>query len=694
MIRNSFLAGVAALLAAVSPLAADEPLVTVDKDFDVAKLRPRDAKATVAGKVLRVATGHDDPWPAIYFKPSKGTWDLSAFGYAAIDVKNVGDHSARAGLRVDSPRIDGKDQHVDAQATIEPGQRQTIIVALRKKMTDELRKKLFGMRGYPGGYDMWRGIDTAKITEMSLYVARPDKDHVFEVSNLRAGGKSVADPEKLFPMIDRYGQYIYRDWPGKVKSDADLAANKQREDADLKKHPGPKDWDRYGGWAAGPKLKATGRFYPAKYRGKWWLVDPEGRLFWSHGIDCVRTGNATTPITDRRHYFAALPKKESPPGRFYGHGSWAPHGYYVGKQYDTFNFTAANLLRKYGDDWKRQFTDRTHRRLRSWGMNTVANWSDPEIYLERRTPYTATIHARARQIGGSRGYWGKFPDPFDPSLKAGLRKRLAAERGKSVGDPWCIGYFVDNELSWGNDTSLALAALSSPADQPVKKVFADDLKKKYKTIARLNEAWGTKHASWEALLQGTKPPDANKAAADLGEFTTKIAEEYFRVCRDAVKAADPEALYLGCRFAWVNDRAAKAGAGFCDVVSYNRYKRSVADLRLPGGIDKPLVVGEFHFGALDRGMLHTGLVPCRDQQHRARSYKEYVEGALDNPYLVGTHWFQYGDQATTGRGDGENYQIGFLDVCDTPYPETIEACREVGYSMYKRRTGKNQGEPE
>jgi hypothetical protein len=46
------------------------------------------------------------------------------------------------------------------------------------------------------------------------------------------------------------------------------------------------------------------------------------------------------------------------------------------------------------------------------------------------------------------------------------------------------------------------------------------------------------------------------------------------------------------------------------------------------------------------------------------------------------------DQATTGRGDGENYQIGFLDVCDTPYAETVAASREVGESMYRRRAGR------
>ena len=67
----------------------------------------------------------------------------------------------------------------------------------------------------------------------------------------------------------------------------------------------------------------------------------------------------------------------------------------------------------------------------------------------------------------------------------------------------------------------------------------------------------------------------------------------------------------------------------------------MAELRLPEGVDKPLVIGEF----------------------------------------------QFGDQATTGRGDGENYQIGLLDICETPYPETIEACREVGYTMYRHRMG-------
>ena len=124
------------------------------------------------------------------------------------------------------------------------------------------------------------------------------------------------------------------------------------------------------------------------------------------------------------------------------------------------------------------------------------------------------------------------------------------------------------------------------------------------------------------------------------------------------------------------------------MIGFNKYRYSVDDFALPEGVDKPAVIGEFHFGALDRGMFHTGLRRTANQAERAEKYMSYVRGALENRFLVGTHWFQYADQATTGRGDGENYQIGFLDICDTPYWETIQAARDVGRTLYNHRLGK------
>jgi hypothetical protein len=531
-----------------------------------------------------------------------------------------------------------------------------------------------------------RKIDPSNVTQLLIFVSRPKTEYSFELDNIRAADSvKILDTKTYFPFIDEFGQYIHKDWPGKSHSQQELIAQGKAEQKDLAAHPGPSDRNKFGGWTAGTQLKATGFFRVQKYQGKWWLVDPEGRLFWSHGIDCVRASNAT-PITDREHYFTNLPKANSQFAKFYGGGSWAPHGYYKDHSpYRTYDFSRANFLRKYGPDWPRAFADITHRRLKSWGLNTIANWSDSKIYLMRKTPYVATISFTAKTLEGSKGYWGKFYDVFDPTFPLALRKRLAREKSASASDPWCIGYFVHNELSWGDETSLAVAALISPPDQRAKKVFIKDLKAKYKTIDALNTAWSTEHRNWDDLLQSTYPPAKDKASEDLTAFYTRTAETYFQTIREEVKKVAPHQLYMGCRFAWVNDLAARAATKFCDIVSYNRYSYSVENHRLPDGIDMPIIIGEFHFGALDRGMFHTGLRKTANQQDRADKYESYVRGALSNPYIVGTHWFQYKDQATTGRGDGENYQIGFIDICDTPYPEIVKASRKIAQNLYQYR---------
>ena len=126
----------------------------------------------------------------------------------------------------------------------------------------------------------------------------------------------------------------------------------------------------------------------------------------------------------------------------------------------------------------------------------------------------------------------------------------------------------------------------------------------------------------------------------------------------------------------------KIGAKYCDAISINRYAFSLENLKLPKGIDKPIIIGEFHFGALDRGPFHCGLIYTPNQKARAQAYYDYVESALKNPNVIGTHWHQFSDQAATGRFDGENFQVGFTDVCDVPYRETVDKIREIGYGMY------------
>jgi hypothetical protein len=67
----------------------------------------------------------------------------------------------------------------------------------------------------------------------------------------------------------------------------------------------------------------------------------------------------------------------------------------------------------------------------------------------------------------------------------------------------------------------------------------------------------------------------------------------------------------------------------------------------------------------------------------------YVESCLHNRFIIGTGWFQYNTQPLTGRNlDGENFQIGIVDICNRPYKETIDAVTGIGRRMYEIRMGK------
>jgi hypothetical protein len=630
----------------------------------------------------------------LVLKARAGRWDVSDHLYLAVALRNTGGREAVVSVEVDSEGAGAWSNRNDVSTVLTPGEAKTVKVLIVRPPLDAdgaLARFFAGndgeaggeynsaMLGLPGGFTWhWNRIDPRQVTQIVVSVPFPQGGEVIEILRVVAEGKydppTARELEHGFsPFIDSFGQYRHRVWPGKVSSPDDLAAAYREEEADLVAHPGPAGWDQYGGWMGGPQLAATGRFATIRHEGKWWLVDPEGRLFWSHGIDCVHLHWASTQIRRREHWFADLPEEDSPLAECYSVRDGERHGY---------NFSQANLYRKYGEAWHERYLDRVHQRLRSWGVNTVANWSAPEICLRRETPYVIDVHYTSRQIEGNR----KLPDPFDRGFATAVQNSLAA-RSESVGDPWCIGYFVDNELSWQPGIAAAALVAAAPPDQPAKQELQRDLRARYRTVEALSAAWGTRYPSWRGFLESREAPDASRAQGDLAAFLSKLAETYFRICREQVKAADPGALYLGCRIHQPNPRVMQAAARYCDVLSLNSYKYDVRAADPTQGLDLPVIIGEWHFGALDRGPLHPGLRHVGDQSERAVMYCSYLKSALAHPLLVGAHWFQYGDEATTGRGDGENCQVGFVDVCDTPYAETVRACREVGYVLYPYRHG-------
>lgn len=490
----------AGMATAAEPVPAGQ-LLDFGPTFDFTKLTANSSRIARGGTLtapgLRVTTNIDGSWPGVTVPSPIGHWDLSSFEFITLDAHNIDTHDIDVYVRIDNPGADGGSRCMTERIGTQPDQRVTLTIPLKRVSKSTI--KLFGMNGFPQGLYTNGGIDPANIVALTIFTDdHPKVSSSFEVTNVRAFGVyrdppwATMDEAAFFPFIDRYGQFMHKEWPGKVHSDAELIANREAEAKALAGSPGPRGWDSWGGWNDGPQLEATGHFRTAKHEGRWWLVDPAGKLFFSTGLTCVGWGGASTPIDDRERWFSWLPtaadeafmrfRNKSGP-------SWGG-GYYAGKSPVMVDFSGANLLRKYGPEWSALYPEMVHRRLRAWGINTLGNWSEPGFCAMQRTPYTRTFWYETPQLNNS-----GFPDVFDPGFGAALDKGTAKFLGTSVSDPWCIGFFVDNEMSWGGDTDLAKRALASPATAAAKRALSDWLRARHPDIAQLNTAWGTTWAT-------------------------------------------------------------------------------------------------------------------------------------------------------------------------------------------------------
>jgi hypothetical protein len=614
----------------------------------------------------------------ITIRPPNGLWDASGYRFIECEIENPDSLPQLVELGF------GNYDLTLGGTLVSPGEKKTLKAVIYRNQHPAYIDSLFPvMHGKPDGtLRSWM-----KSTCDSIECIKLIFPGVKAGARIKIGRIWFEDPyilysanelkKKYYPFVDRFGQFIYEEWPDKIHDEADLTNHDEKERKDLEEHPRSLDWNKYGGWETGPQLGATGRFRVEKYNGKWWFVDPEGKLFWSNGFDCVEFGRQSqTRVSGREGYFEYLPSSGSSEAQLY---------YATGKGENTLkhlSFHSLNLFRKYGESWREVSNERIHQRMSSWGFNTIGNWSDREIYLKRRTPYVLTAYTKKT---------GEISDPFLPEYQDELLKTLANSK-EELADPWCIGVFIDNELKWGVKWAPKIAEqiLVAPASQPAKKAFREMLERRYTSISDLNKAWDTDFNSWEQIMKNNEVTPG--AAADTKIFMNKFATRYYSICQNAVRKIAPGLLYLGCRMDFhlypedtsLND-IIRIASRYCDVVSFNRYRYTCAELIPPDGGDYPLIIGEYHFGTLETGLLQPGLRYAANQNERAELFGYYFSSALKNPYIIGNHWFQLVDQSVAGRSDGENYQAGFLTVGDVPQQEMISKSREIGYNIYKIR---------
>jgi hypothetical protein len=649
-----------------------------------------------SGNKITFSSSIAGQYPTAIFANTAG-YSAAGKGGIAITVTNVGTSDVTFNIAL----TDTAGVKYDAPVTVASGVTETLRLDTSGGTVDPIS---YGVQVLPNPFSGMRTLkgygtpNLASLKQISIYQRGP-----------AAGGTLVVDDLKILPafdliahmtgIVDDLGQNAKVTYPGKTTNAAALVTNRIAERAELDANPSLPGRNLYGGDATAASLTATGYFHTQKVGNKWWLVTPDGKPFWSVGF-CAAVSDNPTIIQGRSAMFANLPAS-SP---FYGTAANVIKGPQpTGAK--TFDYFAYNLSRKYGSDYQTEYVQTTLDRARSWGFNTLGGFTDPEFKSNGRVPYCGTfgIEGTFPRISTGNDYWQALPDPYSTEWRTAVTNSVTkAQAAATATDPYLIGWFVDNELTWiGKGTSgptYQYALVYSVArmtwdGSAAKRAFVRSLTAKYPTIADLNAAWGTSFGSFSALNSGFELDTTPTAAltTDMSNYMLSFMRQYFSIIRNSLRAADPNHMYMGCRFAknntttWYTPETLKAASEYCNVMSMNFYSSSVkpADWTFLADYNVPMIIGEFHFGATDRGLFNPGLIPVASAAERGASYEAYIESAARNASIVGAHYFQYLDQPILGRPmDGQNANIGLIDIADQPYTEMVNAARNANAQIY------------
>ncbi len=419
-------------------------------------------------------------------------------------------------------------------------------------------------------------------------------------------------------------------------------------------------YNKYGGWKELNTNKSD-FFRVENINGIWWIIDPEGYAFISKGVN---------------------------------HISWsADHAPSLG--YSPYERVTKQ---KYGeiDKW----ASASIKRLWEWNFNTIGAWSSRETF-NKDMPYTVIM-----DIGASAGSdWlkGSFPDVFSENFRNSAERIAESVCKAYANDPFLLGYFTDNELRWGADWRSPKALfddfLTMPENTDGKKALVKTFVEVYGNLDTANKAFNINAKTYDELIDYfTTAQGLSSVAFEIKKvksaFLKKVADQYFKVCKDAIRKFDQNHLILGCRFAgYAPTEVLEAMRDHVDIVSYNNYSpeapiNSLEEIyRITG---KPIMITEFSFKAMDSGLPNTkgAGVPVATQKDRADGFERYVKSLMKTPYVVGYHWFEHTDEPAEGRFDGENSNYGLVNIKDEPWEILVNRMKQVNAEVERIHSNK------
>lgn len=385
-------------------------------------------------------------------------------------------------------------------------------------------------------------------------------------------------------------------------------------------------------------------FTVTKRDNTWWLLDPSGNRFFSTGVNVVDIGPAPA-------------------------------------EFDSSNPSYCGLcFYPSADQWAKD----TIKRLNSWGFNTIGSYSGEHIIKNSSQPYTIAL-------------WLGIGVPY-VDIQADDKRRKIRERVHSLtkyrNDPRLIGYFIDNEIGWWDETIFEYLA-KKPWENRLKRVLWEMLDEEYHgQLGSFQEDFVVKPQpkkfdDIKKKLTSIKPRNGRRPLI-IDRFVEYIANEYYRTITAEIRKVDPNHLILCDRYAdYYSQSVVKVAGRYCDVISVN-YNPLVSNgwispyffetLHELSG--RPILVSEFYFAAMENRSGNRNIkgpfIVVKTQNERASSASKVAEQLARFPHVIGYHWFQFADEPPRGRRlDGEDFNFGLVDIHNVPYEELVSSLSEV-----------------
>lgn len=403
--------------------------------------------------------------------------------------------------------------------------------------------------------------------------------------------------------------------------------------------------NKYGSSLELPRQAATGRFYVTKIGARWWLVDPEGYLHHHRGTTSVRYGSSAR-------------NKEAWNSRFGGSD-------------EVWLATTQRELANIGIHGTGAFCTDTYHKIQA---HNDSNPDAPMMLCPSFGFSGAAARALASELNASNTKIGVVLHPnWESWCKEYVKTTLAPYKG----DPNTVGIFSDNEIPFGGSSNgrenyILYKLLNMPETHFAYKAARAWCDANYPALADdFSNLW------WSVNLR----------------FTQYLAEKYYKGVSEAIKAFDPQMLYLGTRLhgEYKTQEVVTAAGKYCDVVSINYYGNWTPQIEVGGRVaeweqwsNKPFLVTEFYTKGIedsDLNNLSGAGFAVRNQNARAYAYQNFTLGLLQATNCVGWHWFKYQDDDGDDNS-GEPANKGIYDNNYQMFPYLGRYMRNINIHAY------------